>query len=1055
MSNRQNAGVRKVVLVSFIMVSMLAFVVAPALTLVYAQEADTTVSSETTVETPALSDEEPAPLAEPVVETVPEGTVDSEAAVDVVEESVAPVVEESTPFTPATSPVLTTDKEDYHPGETANIFGSFFGVLKNIVLNIFGGTVEDDTVVDDTIEVSVQDGGFTLEYLLPSWYVPVYNVIARTLGGEIITQTSFTDISGGVDKYDQCSNDDGDGYATGDTGCRWTNGNLQFNNSVYHEDDATVQRLLLKDVSPGSHTVLIKYGTTKGGKHAYDFLTDDYFSELSPNAITDADLCGGLTGFPSCASTASSLSGLIPADPNAAGYDVARSARHFKIRNGSITSVGAPTLFSGSYAADSETTILLTFDVPTTCADKSKGVCPVLITWGAHVSTQADWGTGNSAVNISGSPYHVAIDAMDGAAVGQRDNQMQAGAVIVPQGAISGVKFNDANGNGVKDPSEVGIAGWSITLNPGTTVVTDGSGLYSFGGLTDGTYSVCETFQTGWVQTYPVAGSSIVACPNGLGYQVILSGGNLVTNKDFGNTQVAHLTLVKTVTNDNGGTAANTAWTLTANGTGANDISGTTGSGAVTNVAVVADTFTLSETGGPTGYTAGSWSCTGGTQNGSNITLAAGQSATCTINNNDNQSYVIVDKTVVNDNGGSADANDFLLTVDANAVLDEVAYPVNPGAHVAGETNLPGYTAGTWGGDCDAAGNVSVALGETKTCTITNNDQQAYITVVKVVTNDNGGNADPDDFDLTLEGNGVSSGVQVPVNPGSYTAGETLLSGYTFEGFSGDCDSSGDVTVALGESKTCTITNDDIAPTLTIVKNAAGGDDTFNFNVTGPTGSTPSITTVANTGTTGAQPVTAGAYTVSETVPANWVLTASMCVDNTNPLVDLGTSFNLALAQNVTCTFENTHLQTTRTQGFWATHMSLADSYWTDGTLICGARTIDSTAELMGGFWSDLAKKSTGVKRSTLDQARMQLMQQLLAAMLNNTAFGSSPLSGITIPQAQDAFCNGSLTTVKNAASAMASFNTSGDSVLFTPGVAANGKQAKGTADRTLWDLLP
>ena len=33
-----------------------------------------------------------------------------------------------------------------------------------------------------------------------------------------------------------------------------------------------------------------------------------------------------------------------------------------------------------------------------------------------------------------------------------------------------------------------------------------------------------------------------------------------------------------------------------------------------------------------------------------------------------------------------------------------------------------------------------------KTCTLTNDDQQATITVVKVVNNDNGGTAAPDDF---------------------------------------------------------------------------------------------------------------------------------------------------------------------------------------------------------------------------------------------------------------------------------------------------------------------
>ena len=147
-----------------------------------------------------------------------------------------------------------------------------------------------------------------------------------------------------------------------------------------------------------------------------------------------------------------------------------------------------------------------------------------------------------------------------------------------------------------------------------------------------------------------------------------------------------------------------------------------------------------------------------------------------------------------------------------------MAVPVDPGTYTAGETLLSGYTFEGYSGDCDSSGATTVALGESKTCTLTNNDQQAYITVVKKVTNDNGGSAAPDDFLLTLDGASVSSGVAVPVNPGTYTAGETLLSGYTFEGYSGDCDSSGATTVALGESKTCTLTNNDQQAYITVVK---------------------------------------------------------------------------------------------------------------------------------------------------------------------------------------------------------------------------------------------
>jgi hypothetical protein len=122
---------------------------------------------------------------------------------------------------------------------------------------------------------------------------------------------------------------------------------------------------------------------------------------------------------------------------------------------------------------------------------------------------------------------------------------------------------------------------------------------------------------------------------------------------------------------------------------------------------------------------------------------------------------------------------------------------------------VSGYTFEGFSGDCDSNGATTVALGESKTCTLTNNDEQAYITVVKNVINNSGGSAEPDDFDLMLDSISATSGVAIAVDPGTYTATETLVSGYTFEGFSGDCDSNGATTVALGESKTCTLTNDD------------------------------------------------------------------------------------------------------------------------------------------------------------------------------------------------------------------------------------------------------
>src|SRR5262249_56129777 len=79
--------------------------------------------------------------------------------------------------------------------------------------------------------------------------------------------------------------------------------------------------------------------------------------------------------------------------------------------------------------------------------------------------------------------------------------------------------------------------------------------------------------------------------------------------------------------------------------------------------AVDAGTYTLSETTLP-GYTAGSWSCVGGTFDGTTnkVTLANGESATCTINNDDKTAHLTLVKTVTNDNGGTAKTTDFTLS---------------------------------------------------------------------------------------------------------------------------------------------------------------------------------------------------------------------------------------------------------------------------------------------------------------------------------------------------------------------------------------------------------
>nr|AAU82998.1 fibrinogen-binding protein-like [uncultured archaeon GZfos1D1]QNO56998.1 hypothetical protein MGAOFDBH_00016 [Methanosarcinales archaeon ANME-1 ERB7] len=109
--------------------------------------------------------------------------------------------------------------------------------------------------------------------------------------------------------------------------------------------------------------------------------------------------------------------------------------------------------------------------------------------------------------------------------------------------SISGMKFNDLNGNGVKDAGEPGLPGWRIyndsnsngVFDPGERNVTTGAGgAYSFNNLEPGTYNICEVVKDGWAQT------TTPTC------HVITLTDTSSTGNDFGNRGVLSISLEKT-----------------------------------------------------------------------------------------------------------------------------------------------------------------------------------------------------------------------------------------------------------------------------------------------------------------------------------------------------------------------------------------------------------------------------------------------------------------------------------------------------------------------------
>ena len=247
------------------------------------------------------------------------------------------------------------------------------------------------------------------------------------------------------------------------------------------------------------------------------------------------------------------------------------------------------------------------------------------------------------------------------------------------------------------------------------------------------------------------------------------------------------------------------------------------------------------------------------------------------------------------------------------------AQPMSVGSHTVGETggtgtNLANYSTAI---DCGAgpvtgtSTTVSLALGDDKTCTITNLGSPR-LAVTKVVRPA----GDPGLFNLQVDrstmagnvGTGGGTGHQ-PMSVGSHTVGETGGTGTNLANYGTaiDCGAgpvtgtSTTVSLALGDDKTCTITN--LGPPRLTVNKVLVHPWTqsirlFNLQIDGTT-----VRANVNSGSTGPQIVSPGNHTASETGGTGTSLDAFYVVIGGDCAAD-GT-IQLTPGESKTCTITN------------------------------------------------------------------------------------------------------------------------------------------------------
>lgn len=339
------------------------------------------------------------------------------------------------------------------------------------------------------------------------------------------------------------------------------------------------------------------------------------------------------------------------------------------------------------------------------------------------------------------------------------------------------------------------------------------------------------------------------------------------------------LIVEKVLTQNDGRTDAITAFSFQVNGGTATAFA----VGGQNSMTVEAGTYSVVEVANAN-YTTTYSNCT-------NVSVTAGGTATCIITNDDiapapTTATLTLTKTVINNNGGTATDANFQAKIDGGNVAWGSAQTVAIGVHTASETGMTGYTASAWGGDCAADGTITLAGGENKTCSITNDDRAGTLVVKKVLTQDNGRTETATAFSFQVNG-GAATAFEadgqndVTVNAGTYSVVEVADANYTTT-----YENCTDVVIPIGGTATCTITNNDVAPvpttgTLVVDKVTQPTGDTTEFAIsaTGSGAITGGGSGTVSDASNKSYEVAPGTYAVAETAMDGWQIVSNTCAD--------------------------------------------------------------------------------------------------------------------------------------------------------------------------------
>ena len=264
--------------------------------------------------------------------------------------------------------------------------------------------------------------------IFPVAFALIFNVLIGPLAP--VAQLATAAAGPSVTDYAQCQNGNPRSAALDCPG-KWINGILNATHSDYSEDQVVPQRALIDYGSAGTgHSVQIAYLARKSGsatRHAYDYLATWNYTQVNADRCQTPTATACPAGPASVFPIPSDGTSLTPGGPQpTSAHELPQADRQFVMYGGTITGTSAIT-HTTAIAADGSDYGVITINFNATAADGK-----VQLLFGGHLAAglgPRGWGANLGAAAINGGPYHIRLTAVDGASIGNRDNQIMSGAI--------------------------------------------------------------------------------------------------------------------------------------------------------------------------------------------------------------------------------------------------------------------------------------------------------------------------------------------------------------------------------------------------------------------------------------------------------------------------------------------------------------------------------------------------------------------------------------------------------------------------------------------------